>query len=385
MLNQRPLTADPPSVRQSAPGTLRVAELDPGGDPRWASLVAGHPDGLIYQHPAWLVTLAREYGRQPLVLGCEDEGGKLHGVLPLLSTRGLPFQRDDHLAGRRLSSLPRTPAAGPLAVSNEAREALIKAAVARVRTQPGMQLQLKVTSPALDGMVDGMVRMPWRLSYALTLTEDPHELRFGDGRTHRRNIWAANKARRLGVRVRPAETEAELRAWYRLYLETMRGLAVPARSYRFFRAAWDVLQPLGFMRLLLAEQPADGGTRLLAGSVFLMFGQTVHYAFTGWQRAYHSLRANDLIHWQAIQDACRQGFRRYDFGEVAGHQQSLAAFKSKWGSSATQLYRYHFPSPGPVGSAGSDDGRLHGLAMAAWRRLPLRATAILGDRLYRYL
>jgi hypothetical protein len=385
MLNRKPPTADPPSVPHGATGRLHVAELDPGGDPRWASLVAGHPQGLIYHHPAWLATLGREYGRRPLVLGCEDDGGRLHGVLPLLSTRGLPFRRGGHLVGRRLSSLPRTPAAGPLAVSDEAREALITAAVARVRAQPGIQLQLKLTSPALDGMMDGLVGIRWRLSYELTLTEDPDELRFGDGRTHRRNTWAVNKARRLGVRVRPAETEAELRAWYRLYLETMRGLAVPARSYRFFQAAWDVLRPLGFMRLLLAEQPADGGTRLLAGSVFLMFGQTVHYAFTGWHRADHSLRANDLIHWQAIQDACRQGFRRYDFGEVAGNQQSLAAFKSKWGSSATQLYRYHFPSPGPAESAGSDNGRLHGLAMATWRRLPLRATAIVGDRIYQYL
>lgn len=383
-MNQTPVTANPTSVTQSVPAGLRVVELDAGGDPRWASLVAAHPEGLIYQHPAWLVTLGREYGRRPLVLGCEDESRQLHGVLPLLSTRGLPFQRGGHLAGRRLSSLPRTPAAGPLAVSDRAREALVMAAVARVRAQAGVELQLKVRSPTLDGMVDGLVRIPWRLSYELTLTQDPRELRFGDGRTHRRNTWAVNKAQRLGVRVRPAETQADLRAWYRLYLETMRSLAVPARSYRFFRAAWDVLQPLGFMRLLLAEQPVGRGTRLLAGSIFFMFGQTVHYAFTGWHRADHSLRANDLIHWQAIQDACRQGFRRYDFGEVAGNQQSLAAFKSKWGSSATQLYRYHFPSPG-LGAVGSDNGRLHGLAMAAWRRLPLRATAMVGDRIYRYL
>src|SRR5207247_3297230 len=122
--------------------------------------------------------------------------------------------------------------------------------------------------------------------------------------------------------VRVGQTEADLRAWYSLYLDTLRYLVVPPRPYRFFQDLWEILRPSGFMRLLLAEQSGTD-RRLLAGSVFLMLGHTVSYAFTGWRRADHSLRANDLIHWEAIQDARRQGFRSYDFGEVPGGQEGL--------------------------------------------------------------
>jgi hypothetical protein len=218
----------------------------------------------------------------------------------------------------------------------------------------------------------------------LDLNEKPEDLRFGSARAHRRNIWAVSKAKRMGVQVRPAETEADLRAWYPLYLETMRYLAVPPRSFRFFNGLWEILRPRGFMSLLLAEQ--DGiGRRLVAGSVFLMLGHTAFYAFTGWRRADHSLRANDLVQWHAIQDARGQGFRYFDFGEVAGGQQGLVAFKAKWGGQPRQLYRYLYPGPDRVETGSLESDRAHRLAKAIWQRVPLTATAMIGDWIYGYL
>src|SRR5215208_1775194 len=90
-------------------GTGRVMEIDPQVDPRWEAFVAAHPDGLIYHHPAWLQVLEREYGHRPICLAYEDSDGSLQGVLPLCHTRGIPFNRTSEVAGRRLSSLPRTP------------------------------------------------------------------------------------------------------------------------------------------------------------------------------------------------------------------------------------------------------------------------------------
>jgi CelD/BcsL family acetyltransferase involved in cellulose biosynthesis len=364
--------------------SLRVVEVDPQTDARWERFVATHPHGLIYHHPAWLDTLQREYGGRVLGLACEDSRRQLRGVLPLMYTKGLPFRANDQLVGGRLSSLPRTPVSGPLGLDKAATAALVRSALERARAR-GTRLQLKMAVPLSKGMVEGMVGIPWRLSYVLNLTRNAEDLRIGDGRARRRIAWAVNKAKRLGVEVRAAETERELRAWYVLYLATMRGLGVLPRSYRFFRAAWEILQPRGLMRLLIAEQKGIARSRLLAGSLFLMFGDTVSYAFTGWHRADHALRANDLVHWQAIQDACRQGFRRYDFGEVSGGQEGLAAFKSKWGGEPRQLYRYYYPAPDRHETGSREAGTLHRFGRAAWRRLPLTATARVGNWLYSYL
>jgi CelD/BcsL family acetyltransferase involved in cellulose biosynthesis len=358
--------------------TLQVVEIDPQTDPRWEAFISTLPDSLIYQHPAWLQVLEGAFGYKPVNLACENSSGQLQGILPLYYLRGL-------FTGRRYSSLPRTPVAGPLAYNDQALTALTRAAFERVRDERGAQLQLKVPSNKLEGLVEGVVGVPWREAYLLKLPERPELLHIGNSRNHARIKWAVNKATRLGVKVHPADTERELRLWYELYLETMRRIAVPPRPYYFFEILWKRLQPRGLMRLLLAKHYEAGCSRLLAGSLFLMFGQTIIYAFAGWRREDLSLRPNDAIHWQAIHDACAEGFSNYDFGEVTKDNQGLAEFKSKWGAEPYWLYRYYYPTPREMEMSILDShSRARQLMSAAWRRLPIKATAFLSNLAHHY-
>jgi lipid II:glycine glycyltransferase (peptidoglycan interpeptide bridge formation enzyme) len=88
------------------------------------------------------------------------------------------------------------------------------------------------------------------------------------------------------------------------------------------------------MRLLVAERKNDKQRRLIAGSIFLKFGQTVFYAFTGCAPQDLRLHPHDIIQIDSIRDACKDGFRWYDFGEVSEDNESLAQFKGKWGRGA---------------------------------------------------
>jgi len=363
-------------IESASPG--HVIEVYPQTDPRWEAFVASVPNGLIYHHPAWLQVLEEAYNYKPVHLACEDSNGQLRGILPIFYMRGL-------FTGRRFASLPRTPVGGPLAYNEAAIAALVRAARERVSEEPGAQLQLKMVSNALDGLVEGVVGVRWRATYLRELPERPELLHMGNSRNHARIKWAINKARRLGVQICPAETECELRDWYELYLDTMRWVAVPPRPYRFFEVAWKHLQSRGLMRLLLAKHYEAGRSRLLAGSLFLLFGRTVFYAFAGWRRTDLSLRPNDAIHWWAMHDACTHGFRYYDFGEVTRENQGLAEFKSKWGAEPTWLYRYYYPAPRELEmSILESNSRFRQLANAAWRRLPLQATALLSNWAHHY-
>ena len=96
---------------------LRIFELDFRSDPRWERFVSAHPDALIYHHPGWLSALESEYGERCVSLACADENGQLNAILPLFYTKGLPLKIGPVASGRRLSSLPRTPVAGPLALN----------------------------------------------------------------------------------------------------------------------------------------------------------------------------------------------------------------------------------------------------------------------------
>jgi Acetyltransferase (GNAT) domain len=364
------------TVETAAP--WRVVEVHPRSDPRWETFVKAQSGGLIYHHPAWLQVLEEAFGYQPVNLACEDAHGLLKGILPLYSMRGL-------FTGRRLSSLPRSPVAGPLACDEQALALLARAAVERTRAEKGAQFQVKMLSNALDGLVDEVIGVPWRETYMLELPARPEDIRIGNSRNHARVKWSLNKAARSGVHVHLAETAQELRAWYRLYLETMRRVAVPPRPYRFFQVAWERLREPGLLRLLLATCNEGGRSRLVAGSLLLMFNQTVFYAFAGWRREDLALRPNDVIQWRAIHDACAEGYRFYDFGEVTKGNQGLAEFKSKWGAEAHWMYRYYFPAPRePEVGILDSPGRTRRLAVALWQRLPIKATVLLSDLAHRY-
>jgi CelD/BcsL family acetyltransferase involved in cellulose biosynthesis len=356
---------------------LRVTETNPQTDPQWECFVEEHPNGSIYHHPAWLQALEREHGQKGIYLKSVDSNGRVLAILPMHYTRGLPFNLGGELTGRRLSSLPRTPVAGPLSIDPQATVALLQEAVRRASQEPETRLQIKTQGPELDGLVEGVVCQPWRLSYVLKLTPSNHRYSIKK---------AVNKAQRLGLYVRPAETEADLREWYILHLGTMRRNAVPARPYRFFANLWENLRPQGLMELLLAEHQKDGRKRILAGTIFLRLGRTVSCAFNGSRFADISLRPNDIMYWEAINDAYRRGFEFFDFGEVAEGNSDLARYKTKWGATPVRLYRYYYPDlPAPKSAKVDSHYSVGSISQKIWKYVPLKLTEWMGDQVYRRL
>jgi hypothetical protein len=304
-----------------------------------------------------------------------------------MMTRGLPLGLGGASAGRRLSSLPRTPVAGPLGTSHAVLRALVEAAMAHARSA-GVRLQLKQSARSLDDLVPGLEGRAWRASYVKPLPDDPDHLRFGKSRNHARIGWAVRKAQREGLRVRYAANEADLREWYRLYLDVNRWRGLPSRPYRLYQAAWEHLKPGGFLRLLLVHQSQSGHDVLLAGSMLLMLGETAFYAFNGRLKEALPLRPNDLLQWHAMRDAAAAGYRCYDFGEVEEGNEGLADFKAKWGTEMRTMIRYHAP-PLPYDETGGKGLQTRAwprrIAVGAWHQVPLCVTAFAGDRVYRFL
>jgi hypothetical protein len=163
----------------------------------------------------------------------------------------------------------------------------------------------------------------------------------------------------------------------------MRGRFLPALPYAFFRNAWQRFRPQGRMRLLVASGPQE---RLFAGSIFFYFGSTVAYAFNASWEPGLRLRANDAVHYRAIQDACVEGYRRMDFGEVTESNPGLTSYKKKWGSYETQLYRFYYPRSRDFAAVGDAEPRVsRRLAERIWQFVPLQGTAIVGKWVLRYL
>jgi Acetyltransferase (GNAT) domain len=374
-----PVTTAGADARAADPSGLglQTFDLEPA-DPRWAEFAASHPQALPYHDPSWLRVLREAFGYRNATVGCADGAGRLCGILPLVEKKSI-------LAGLRLSSLPNTPVAGPLASDENSLRALLSAATDRVDAGRMRGLQLKVSGRGLDALMDGFSRQDWDPAYVLDLPDTPEGLRFGNSRHHSAIARAVRKAGRLGVAVRPASSLADVRRWYRLYLETMRAHAVPPRPLQLFEVMWDLLAPPDRLRLLLAERQSGGQVQLLAGSLFLMHGQTVVFAFNGRDGGQLQFRPNDAIHWTAITEACAYGFRRYDFGEVTEANTGLLAFKEKWGAKPVPLCRYYYPQQPRMERGILASGSLQRTQEYAWRLLPSAMTARMGRWVYRRL
>jgi hypothetical protein len=345
---------------------LRVIEIDPQTDLRWEALVTSIPaiPSPVY-HPVWLKVLEEVYGYKSVHLACEDATGQVVGILPLFSQQGWGSKR------KFISVFT-----GPLASDDQAMAALLQAAIERTRAESGAQLHLKVMSNAFDGLVEGLVGVSVYETYMLALPERPDLLHLPSSLKR-----AINKATRLGVQVRQAQTERKLRAWYDLYVQTMRKFAALPYPYRYYKLAWQRLHPQGRLRLLLAEHVEAGHRRLLAGFLLLLWGQTISYAFAGWRREDRALQPNDLLHWQVIQDASAEGFRWYDFGDVELGNQGLAHYKRKWGAQAKMVYDYSYPilHDGVASTHRLSRNRVHHLVQGAWQHLPIKVIGLVSD------
>ncbi len=293
-----------------------------------------------------------------------------------------------------------------------------------------MRLELKTTIPDLDKLVDGLQCIRWRDTYVRGLPDNrsreveckqagARETRscapcdtcrlfsFGNSRDNHQVKWAVNKAIKHGLSMRIAESEDELRAWYRMYLDVMRRNVVPPRPYRLFQWLWREMRSQGHMILVLTERSEERPNALsvqsdpepqetpatskcasiVGGSILLKFGQTVFWSFTGTENSRSGHHGNDLTLWHCMHESCRLGYGWFDLGEVAENHPELSQFKAKWGTMLRPMYRYYYPArpEREHEQAHASVDHLTQIARSVWRRLPLDVIAVLGDRIFSYL
>lgn len=354
-------------------------------DPRWCAFVQSRPEASVFQYPEWTRALMDEYGNQSSSLACEDESGNVLGILPLMRTRGIPVNIGSHVLGRRIASLPRTPFAGPIGVNVEATKRLLDA-VMKDAEKSNSTVQIKSDSNEIDHLVKGLVGVPWKATYVLHLRGDDKGILLGSGKNRRRIRWSVDRAAKFGVRVRWSDSETDLRSWYELYAETMRWHGALPRNYRFFGSLWRYSHGEGSIRLLLAEMDVRGRPRIVSGYLYLVYGKTFHCWLNGRRRDSLRFRPNDALHWQAMNDAYREGYQFYDFGEVDDGDTGLIDFKAKWGAVPKHTYRYYFPMQSRHVAGEQPYSRIFGQAgKYLWRQVPLPLVVRLADCVYSFL
>jgi lipid II:glycine glycyltransferase (peptidoglycan interpeptide bridge formation enzyme) len=155
-------------------------------------------------------------------------------------------------------------------------------------------------------------------------------------------------AERKGVRVRMAETVADVRNWYRLMETTSNRDGFGIHTLNYYQQAWQILAPRNQARLFLA----DYNGQLLAGILVGLLAKQAVYLYGASSNEQRQLMPNYLLQWEAIRWAKQEGATSYDFWgipETDDESEAMAGvyrFKSGWGGRIVRFpgnfeYIYH--------------------------------------------
>jgi hypothetical protein len=106
--------------------------------------------------------------------------------------------------------------------------------------------------------------------------------------------------------------------------------------------------------------------------------------WAGTTRAGHDLHANYVLYWEMIKDACERGYRRYHLGRSTAGS-GAEQFKKKWNAEVQQLFWYYYRPEGSEKPVVNVNHPTFRFGIAAWRKMPLWATRVLGPPIARVI
>jgi serine/alanine adding enzyme len=270
--------------------------------------------------------------------------------------------------GRLLVSMPYVNYGGLLADTGEARDALLKAAVDLAKAQRAAHIELR--QPGALG-ADWPVKQH-KVSMRLDLPEHFEMLWERFSSKLRSQIRRAQKA---GMIVSVGREEL-LDGFYRVFARNMRDLGTPVYARGVFEAILRAFpDETRICVVSMAGQP-------MAAGFLYAFRGVLEIPWASADRRHKQLAANMLLYNAALEYACRQGYRVFDFGRSTPGGGTYH-FKEQWGARPVPLQWYYWMSNGAALPELNPQNPKFRLAIEVWKRLPVFVTRVIGPAIVR--
>jgi CelD/BcsL family acetyltransferase involved in cellulose biosynthesis len=292
----------------------------------WREFVDNHPQAQVFHTPEMSQVFARAKGYQPALWAVANSGGRPLALMPLAQVT---------LMGGLLHRFTtRAIAYGSVlcAPSSEGREALtmLLEAYRREAKSSALFTELRNLSDLSDlqsVLSDNGFVYEDHLNYLVDLNRPPEEVLQSIGRRTRKKIRRA--LRKGEVVIEEIEQREQVALCYELLEESYAFAGVPLADRSLFEATFDVLHPRGMVKFLLAQV----GDAYVAGSVELIYRDTIYGWYGGMDRAYSDYIPNELLLWHIFQWGAENGYKVYDFGGAGkpDEEYGVRDFKAKFG------------------------------------------------------
>lgn len=375
-------TASPPESRATvlSDPQIRIETLTSADGPEardWDDFVRRSPDATFFHGLGWRRTVERCFGLTPhyLVARRESREGSgnpiasviapVAGVLPLFEIKSLLF-------GHALVSLPFAIGGGAAAEDADAARALLRHAEALADRLRVDYLELRSERPADPALPTKDLYVTFRAD----LRQPEEALLRRMERKRRQMMSYAGKA---GFEARTAGPEA-LPLFYELFAESMRRHGTPVYPRRFL--AEILRQHPDETNLFFVYQdgkPLAGVLNLLRNGVLMPFYAGAARPARNGERP---RGVDDFLYLALMRWGRERGFHTFDFGR-SKRGTGAYKFKARWGMDEVPLaYQYHLVRAREVPNVSPANPR-YAAAIAAWRRLPLPLTKLLGPMIVR--
>jgi FemAB-related protein (PEP-CTERM system-associated) len=344
------------AVAAAEPVTV-VTGIDGG---RWDRYVVGHPDASVYHLSAWAGVIQRVFGHRTQYFAAMD-GKRLVGVLPLVLFNAPLF-------GRFAVSMPFVNYGGIVADTDDAREALLAAAVAHVQAAGSTYLELRHQQRCCPDLVARTHKVAMVLGLETTVEEQWRVL----DRKVRNQVRKAEKA---GLQVECGGAEL-LDAFYGVLARNMRDLGSPVQSRDLFR---EILTTFPEHARLFCIRL---GSTPVAASFVIGHGNRLEVPWASAIRTYNPLCPNVLLYWEMLRFAIEKRFTEFDFGRSTP-QEGTYRFKEQWGARPRQLYWEYWLAEGAAIPDRSPKNPRFSAAISLWQRLPVAVTRVVGPLVVR--
>jgi lipid II:glycine glycyltransferase (peptidoglycan interpeptide bridge formation enzyme) len=346
--------------------------VDPFSEPSWDLFVKNHPFGWVSHLTGWNRILKRSFPHLKGVFLALKNDGRIDAALPF-------YEVKSRLTGKRLVSIPFASLSDPLVKDESQMQTLVSEAIKYSRDIGAKYIEIR-TRGAYPHMRDQRLAVSHQYKHHYMLLDpDPETIKKSFDRSCVRQ--RISRAFKSNVTIRPAKDEQDLIHFYRLYLTTRKRLHLPPQPYSFIRSLWDTFSSGKIVSIRLAEFQG----RIIAGLLLLKFRDRVSVEFMVSDKTFREVSPNHLLVWEAIREACTEGYKIFDFGKTTESNLSLMNFKRHWGTQVAELPTYVYPE-GCLKKYGNGEGsKRYRVVKSICKTLPETMFTRFGNFCYRHM
>ncbi|MBE0436023.1 MAG: FemAB family PEP-CTERM system-associated protein [Methylomicrobium sp.] len=327
--------------------------LDSDNYKKWDAFVEQQADATFFHLSGWKAVIERAFGHETYFYYIENNG-KITGILPLARIKSPLF-------GHALCSLSFCVYGGIVAEDEESYAMLDQEACR-------LAAELKVDYLEMRNRVQKSPERPYKelyVTFRKTLDPDPEKNMLAIPRKQRAMIRKGINAGLVSV------IDQNVDRFYQAYSESVRNLGTPVFAKNYFQILQDVFKDQ--CEILTVEK--DG--QLIASVMSFYFKDEILPYYGGGNDQARSVQGNDFMYWEVMRRAVDKGVKTFDYGRSKVGTGSYR-FKKHWGFEPEPLiYEFHLVKADRLPDINPLNPKYR-LFIAAWKRLPLPVSRVVG-------